>query len=128
MYVNTAQFFNVTLFNVISNHADLSSLSFRGTLSSVTHIFSVLSFILSPHAFFAKKSIFKYPFLTLFLSTLPTVILFLPPPFLSLPLSGKSHGFPEVEHHKAWSAGGSLPSFIFMLCLSNLLIGRDSVM
>lgn len=42
------------------------------------------------------------------------------PPFLSLPLSGKSHGFPEVEHHKAWSAGGSLPSFIFMLCLSSL--------
>lgn len=50
------------------------------------------------------------------------------PPFLSLPLSGKSHGFPEVEHHKAWSAGGSLPSFIFMLCLSSPLIGQDSVM
>lgn len=113
---------------MIFNHADLlfrSSLPRFAQTFICTLLYSYLSLLMCS---FAKKSIFKYPFLTLFLLTLPTVFLLLPPPFLSLPLSGKSHGFPEVERHKAWSAGGSLPSFIFMLCLSSPLIGWDSVM
>lgn len=112
-----------SLFSVIFNHADLlfrSSLPRFAQTFICTLLYSYLSLLMCS---FAKKSIFKYPFLTLFLLTLPTVFLLLPPPFLSLPLSGKSHGFPEVERHKAWSAGGSLPSFIFMLCMSSPLIG-----
>jgi len=83
----------VTLFNVISNHADLS---FRGTLSSVIHIFSVLSFILSPHSLPRNPS-----------SNIPDPIPLDPPHCHSLSPSLLFSLSPSLESHMVslkWSA------------------------
>lgn len=122
-YVNTAQFFKV-----ISNHADLSyTLIQRYSPLLLAYLVYCPLYFLLMHSLPSNPSS-NIPFWPYSSRPSPLSFSFSLPPFLSLPLSGKSHGFPEVEHHKAWSAGGSLPSFILMLCLSSLLIGRDSVM